>query len=218
MGKSGTTVVHEQSAAGDRNTRRRAGHGRSVQPEAVLLLRMAQTGDRDAFAELYRAFVGHVRRYVAARMREGDRDAVADLVQDTFTAALGELDRAHDDVEVWFIRLAARMCTRHSWGQRRYLRAALTVGEHERRRDALVPTDGARHTRLIAQALAELDPRERMTVQLRFLDGYPRRTTAQIMACSEWAVRQAQYRALRQLADRLGGAVRHDPAAQPSAD
>jgi len=212
-----TTATHPQPTAGAGSLRRRGGRGRDIRPEAALLLRMAKTGDRDAFAELYRAFVDNVRRYVAARMRHRDPDAVADLVQDTFTTALAELDRAHDDVEGWFIQLAAKMCTRHSWGQRRYLRTALTLGEQERRRDELVPTDGSRHTRLIAQALAELDPAARLTVQLRFLDGHPRRTTAQIMACSEWTVRQAQHRALQQLAARLSATAQHDTAAQHNA-
>lgn len=147
----------------------------------------------------------------------GDRDAFADLVQDTFTSALTELDRAHDDVEGWFIGLAAKMCTRHDWGQRRYMQAALTVGEEERRRDALVPTDGARHTRLIAQALAEPDPAERLTMQLRFLYGHQRRTTAKIMARSEWTVRQIQRRALAHLAARLRAPPAHEgTAAHPA--
>jgi RNA polymerase sigma-70 factor (ECF subfamily) len=173
--------------------------------EAVTLLRMAQAGDRDAFGELYRAYAGNVRRYVAARMRERDRDAVPDLVQDTFCAALRELDRAHDDVPGWLIQLAARMCTRHSWSQRRYLRAALTLGEQQRRHSAAgpAPAPATATPRLIAQALAELDPDERRTLQLRFLDGQPRQVTARLMDCSLWAVRQTQKRALRRLAARL---------------
>jgi len=153
-----------------------AGRRRPVNAEAVALLRMAQAGDRDAFAQIYASYAQHVRRYVAARMRQRDRDAVPDLVQDTFTAALEELDRAHDDVRGWLIGLAAKMCTRHGWGQRRYLRAALTIGEHHRSHAATlaVPAPNAATRRLIAQALAGLDPRERLTLQLRFLDGQAR--------------------------------------------
>ncbi len=77
---------------------------------------MAQAGDRDAFAQIYASYAQHVHRYVTARMRQRDRDAVPDLVQDTFTAALQELDRAHDDARGWLIGLAAKMCTRYGWG------------------------------------------------------------------------------------------------------
>jgi len=48
-----------------------------------------------------------------------------------------------------------------------------------------------------------LDPQERRTVQLRFLDGHPQQTTANIMDCSRWAVRRRQQRALQQLAAQL---------------
>lgn len=179
---------------------------RPVRAEAVALLRMAQAGNKEAFGQIYASYAINVRRYVAARMRDRDRDAVPDLVQDTFTAALEELDRAHDDVEGWLIQLAAKMCTRHSWGQRRYLRGALTTGEQQRSRATADPDpapDPASRA-LIAQALAELDPRERLTLQLRFLDGQRHETTARIMGCSLWTVKQRQRRALRQLAVRLG--------------
>ena len=185
-------------------TGRRGAPPRAVCPDAVELLRLAQAGDRDAFAGLYAAYAERVRRYVVARMRDRDPDAIPDLVQDTFAGALEELDRAHDDVEVWLIQLAAKMCTRHAWRQRRYLRAALSLGEHQRIAEGIGPAAEARRPQVIAEALAGLTPRDRLTVQLRFLDGHPRRVTAELMDCSEWTVKWCQRRALRQLAARLG--------------
>ena len=91
---------------------------RPVKAEAVALLRMAQAGDREAVGHLYAAYHQTVRRYIWARMRDRDRDAVPDLVQDAFVAAIEELDRAHEDVEGWLLQLAAKMCTRYSWQQR----------------------------------------------------------------------------------------------------
>jgi RNA polymerase sigma-70 factor (ECF subfamily) len=177
---------------------------RPVDAEAVALLRQAQAGDREAFAQLYADHVAGVRRYVAVRLRDGDHDAVPDLVQDTFAAALEELHRAHDDVQGWFIQLAAKMCTRHGWRQRSYLRSVLTVGERQRSQAATVPVPAPQATRQrIAQALAGLDPQERRTVQLRFLDGHGQETTARIMACSRRVVRRRQQRALQHLAIRL---------------
>lgn len=178
---------------------------RPARTEAIALLRRAQAGDTDAFGHLYAAYAANVRRYVTARMRDRDRDAVPDLVQDTFCVALQELHRAHDDVEGWLIQLAARMCTRYRWGQRRYFRAALAIGEqrsHATSADEppLHPASRA----LLVQALADLDPRERLTLQLRFLDGQHQATTARIMGCSLWTVKQRQRRALRRLATRLG--------------
>jgi RNA polymerase sigma-70 factor (ECF subfamily) len=179
-----------------------AGRRRPVNAEAVLLLRLAQAGDRDAFGELYTSYARPVRAYIAARTR--DRDAVADLLQDTFVTALQDLDRAHDDVQGWLLQLAAKMCVRHARAQRRYLRAVLTTGEHH---GSLAATTAPHCTeagrRMIADALAGLDARERLTVQLRFLDGHGPQTTAQIMGCSRHTVRRLQSQALRQLTARL---------------
>jgi RNA polymerase sigma-70 factor (ECF subfamily) len=185
---------------------RPSGPARPDSVEAVALLRLAQAGDRDAFGQLYAIYARNVRRYVAARMRDRYRDTVADLVQDTFCAALQELDRAHEDVEGWLIQLAAKMCTRHAWSQRRYLRAALTTGEHQLRHATSAPGTEPNHvTRsVVAQALAGLDPPERLTLQLRYLDGHDHQTTARILGCSPWTVKQRQRRALQQLAARLG--------------
>jgi DNA-directed RNA polymerase specialized sigma24 family protein len=41
-------------------------------------------------------------------------------------------------------------------------------------------------------------------LQLRFLDGHARETTARIMRCSLWTLKRTQQRALRELAARLG--------------
>jgi RNA polymerase sigma-70 factor (ECF subfamily) len=180
-----------------------------VPAETLTLLRRAQAGDRDAFGELYLAYAPNVRRYLTARLHHHDRDAVPDLVQDTFCAALHELRHAPDDLPGWLIRLAARMCTRHAWSQRRYLRAALTIGEQQQRHQpsaSPVPV-GSRATATpprLAQALAELHPDERRALQLLFLDGQPRQATARLMDCSLWALRQTRNRALNRLAARLG--------------
>src|SRR5256885_2039366 len=93
------------------------------------LLHRAQGGAGLAFKPLYRRYVGNVQRYVIVRMRDWDRDAVPDLVQDTFCIALAELHAADPDVLGWLIGLAAKACTRHQWALRRYLRAAWTIGE-----------------------------------------------------------------------------------------
>jgi RNA polymerase sigma-70 factor (ECF subfamily) len=202
---AGTTLpVDPRSASAPVPNRCRVRPGREISAEAVVLLRMAQAGDRDAFAALYRAFADNVRRYIWVRMRDRDRDAVPDLVQDTFCAALDELDRAHDDVRGWLIQLAAKMCTRYCWAQRRHRRAVLTTGEQQRSHANTVAVPTAAPTlRLIAQALAELDPAERLTVQLRFLDGQSREVTARLMQCTPWTVRQLQKRALHRLATQL---------------
>jgi RNA polymerase sigma-70 factor (ECF subfamily) len=168
------------------------------------LLHRAQRGDRVAFEHLYRRYVGNVQRYVIVRMRDWDRDAVPDLVQDTFCIALAELHRADPDVLGWLIGLAAKACTRHEWALRRYLRAALTVGEAaERAATSSQPAPGnpagVSGRVPFAHALARLAPAQRRAIQLRYLDGLARAMTAQLMGTTPDTVRTLERRALRQL-------------------
>lgn len=95
------------------------------------LVDRARAGDRAAFATLYEVTLDAVTRYVAVRMRDRDRDAVGDLVHDAYCFALAEPTLIGDDPMGSMLRLAARAVTRHRWSHRRYLRAALTVGEDQ---------------------------------------------------------------------------------------
>jgi len=179
---------------------------RDIPGRDVELVHRTQAGDREAFAELYALTVDRVTRYVAVRLRDRDRDAVEDVVQDAFCDALADPSLIEPDALGSLLRLAARACTRHQWSRRRYVRAALTLGEDQQTdRDhgphtaghAPVPATPPRIT--FAHALAGLTPDQRRAVHLRLLDGYPRDTAARLMGRSVVAVRALEQRALRRL-------------------
>ncbi|MEU1811041.1 RNA polymerase sigma factor [Micromonospora aurantiaca (nom. illeg.)] len=163
-------------------------------PQAAALLRQAQAGDTDAFAALYHGYQGLLRRYVWVRVR--DRHAVDDLVHDTFVDALASLTA--DDVVGWLLRLAARACTRHSWGMRRYRRAAHDL--HDAAPTACVTDTGTPRTMLVAalMAAAPLTPAQRQAVELR-LTGHPRDVAATAMGRSRAAVRGLERHAIRRI-------------------
>jgi len=174
------------------------------------LLRRAQHGDRVAFEHLYRRYVNNVERYVLVRMRDRDRDAVPDLVQDTFCIALAELHTADPDVLGWLIGLAAKACTRHEWALRRYLRTVLTLGAAAERaathQEPATVTPALVSGRVpFAHALARLAPDERRAIQLRYLDGLARAMTARLMGTTPDTVRTLERRALHQLRGSLTG-------------
>jgi RNA polymerase sigma-70 factor (ECF subfamily) len=192
--------MHGNSSSGAR--RRRP----AVTPHVLALLHRAQLGDRDAFAELYRAYHEPVTRYVTVRMRDRDRDAIPDLVQEAFATALAELSTALLDVRGWFIIQAAKACTRHDWSRRRYTRAAYTVRDHAARDTApplaADPPDRPGHITFV-HAMARLTAAERRAIQLRYLDGYPRDAAARLMDRSPEAVRCLERRALRRMRANL---------------
>jgi RNA polymerase sigma-70 factor (ECF subfamily) len=198
---------HDLDPPRRRQRQRPAASSRRWHPEVashiLALLDRAQLGDRDAFAELYLAFREPVTRYVSVRLRDRDRDAIPDLVQETFTAALAGLPTALLDVRGWFILQAAKACNQHDWSRRRYVRAAYAVRDHDpAAADAGDPP--ARLSRItFVHAMARLTAAQRRAIQLLYLDGYPRDTAARLMDRSTEAVRDLERRALRRLQTAL---------------
>jgi RNA polymerase sigma-70 factor (ECF subfamily) len=172
-----------------------------IAPHTLALLDRAQLGDRDAFAELYLTFREPVTRYVSVRLRGRDRDAIPDLVQETFTGALADLPTALLDVRCWFILQAAKACNQHDWSRRRYVSAAHAVYDYDPAPTA--PDAGDPPARLgqitFVHAMARLTAAQRRAIQLRYLDGYPRDAAARLMDRSTEAVRFLEQRAPRRL-------------------
>jgi DNA-directed RNA polymerase specialized sigma24 family protein len=176
-----------------------AGTGRrrtSTSPQDVVLLHEAQGGSSDAFAELYRIYHDLITRYVWVRAH--DRQAVDDLVHDTFTDALAKLATADPDVVSWLLRLAACACNRHTWANRRQIRAAHEL--HEQPFPTAAPAPDTQRINLVAALIARapLTGDQHQAVQLR-LAGYPRDVAATEMDRTREAVRCLERRAVRNL-------------------
>lgn len=125
--------------------------------------------DRRSFAQLYDEAMPQVYRYLL-RGAAGSQALAEDLTQETFTAAVREIDRGNGEVVsvAWLITVARHRLVDH------YRRA-----EREERKLQLVATsteadvepafdrvDGG----LAADVLAELPPAQRAAVVLRYLD------------------------------------------------
>ena len=176
----------------------------STSPQAVALLHQAQAGSSDAFAELYRGYRDLITRYVS--VRAWDRQAVDDLVHDTFTDALANLASADDDVVAWLRRLAAYACNRHDWATRRHLRAGYELRAQLCAAPASTPDP--RRVNLLATliAAAPLTDDQRHALRLR-LAGYPRDVAATEMDRTRSAVKCLEGEAVRRLRSIADGAL-----------
>ena len=172
---------------------------RPVTGDGLDLLARLQTGDRDAFADLYRSTADRLTRYVAARLRERDADAVDDVVQEAFCLALADPQLLDADLLGSMLQLAARAITQHGWSQRRYVRAAHTV--HEDRTTGIPPAPPVAVLRRpgFSQVLARLTVLQRQVIQLRYLDGYPQDRAAAQMGRTVTSLRWLERAALRRL-------------------
>jgi RNA polymerase sigma factor (sigma-70 family) len=75
------------------------------------LVAAVRSGDTEAFSELYRAHAGAVRAVAASQIN--DREAVADVVQDTFFRALRNLASLQDPARFrpWLLSIARNLAT-----------------------------------------------------------------------------------------------------------
>lgn len=84
----------------------------SIEPDddESLLVAAAQSGDRQAFAELYRRHAGALMPMLW-RLAGGDRPLAEDWLQDAFIRAWGKLDQVRDRAAFggWLRRLAANI-------------------------------------------------------------------------------------------------------------
>jgi RNA polymerase sigma factor (sigma-70 family) len=157
------------------------------------LIRRAQAGDREAFAELYRAYAGKIYSRILLPQL-GQRSAAEDALAETFRSALERLasfEPRGSSVYFWIARIAANKATdmhRASGVTGRVLvnvRALLlptlegplqpeqALSEREQQASA----EGR-----VAECLAALNPRYRAAIELRFFEGHTRESCAEALA------------------------------------
>ncbi|MGQ9888111.1 MAG: sigma-70 family RNA polymerase sigma factor [Aggregatilineales bacterium] len=169
------------------------------------LIRRAQRGDAEAFAELYRAYVQVIFRYIAARVN--DLQLAEDLTGDVFTKALEGLGSYRDRGRpflAWLYRIArARVIDHYRQVGRRPSETSVD--------DQPLPVesglDAGLARRQAAQALraaiAGLTDDQQRVIILRFVEGYRVDEVAAILGKQPNAIKALQFRALRALAGKL---------------
>lgn len=124
----------------------------------------------------------------------GDHHRAEDLVQDALTKVAVRWARLHDQHPDAYAR-QVMIRTNISWWRRRRREVVVDV------RDTPSPAATAAVDRrlLLDQALAQLTPRQRATVVLRFYDDLSERDTADVMGVSTGTVKSQTHAALARL-------------------
>ena len=166
------------------------------------LLGRAQSGDEDAFAELYRTHVGRVHA-LCLRMT-GDPHAAADLTQDVFVRAWEALPLFRGDSALgsWLHRLAVNVFLGHRRsGNRRELRVLTTAepGLLERPQGERSPGLGMD----LEQAIAALPERARLVFVLHDVEGYQHGEIAEMAGIATGTSKAQLFRARRLLRQSL---------------
>jgi RNA polymerase sigma-70 factor (ECF subfamily) len=163
-------------------------------------------GDREAFRVLYEASKDKVYS-MALYFFRGDAATAADVTQDVFLKLMDKVGqfRGQSDFSTWLHRLVANACvdrTRRRWWR---ITTVDPVGLDDRpspssHEDDYVRAEMARSVQL---AIAELTPKIRMAILLRYFSELSYEEMAAALNCSAGTVASRLNRGHRQLAGRL---------------
>ncbi|HET9912390.1 MAG TPA: sigma-70 family RNA polymerase sigma factor [Anaerolineales bacterium] len=170
-------------------------------PEEARLVERAKSGDAEAFARLYDAYVERVSRYVYFRVAE-DCD-VEDLVSQVFLKAWENLDRyrmGNSPFAAWLYTIARNLVIDHY----RTKKDILTLEDILALPADMELPDEQAQTRFDLEALRDalqfLTPDQQQALILKYIAGLPNGSIAKIMNKQEGTVRGLQMRGLQTLA------------------
>lgn len=179
--------------------------------ETWRLVGLAQAGDGDAFGQLYDRYVDMVFRFVYFRVN--DRALAEDFTSETFLRALrriGTISYQGRDIGAWFITIARNIVLDHLKSARH--RLEMTTADTLESREHATSTEeavlSALQSERLMQAVGQLGEEQRECVMLRFVHGLSVSETAQVMGKNDGAIKAMQHRAVRRLADLVGGELR----------
>ncbi len=161
--------------------------------------------DREAFRVFYEAYKDRV--YSIAFHFTGEETTARDLAQDVFLKLYAVLPqfRGDSDFDTWLYRLVANACMDEHRKRRRWLpledEAAVKPSNAESQEQSAMRSELAASVRA---AVGELDPRFRLPVLLRYLQGLSYDQIAGALGCSKGTVASRLNRAHKLLAKRLG--------------
>jgi RNA polymerase sigma-70 factor (TIGR02952 family) len=170
------------------------------------LVEQSQTGDAEAFGQLYDRYVDLVHRYIYYRV--GDRSTAEDFTSETFLRAwrrIGSVTNQGRDIGAWFITIARNIVLDHVKSSRYRLEVATAdMMDADQEEDG---PEGAVLDRIasaeLLKCVKQLNAEQQECIVLRFLEGLSVAETAAVMGKNEGAIKALQHRAVRRLATLL---------------
>jgi len=170
------------------------------------VINACQQGDRDAFRVLFETYKDKVYS-IAVYSSGGDAAFADDVTQQTFLKLFTAIKQFRGDSEftTWLYRLVVNACM----DERRRRRRLLPFGEVFEMKHAAEKnpqekqygkTEVAEAVRI---AIAQLKPKFRLPILLKYIEGLSYEEIAQVMGCSKGTVASRLNRGHGQLAKRL---------------
>jgi RNA polymerase sigma-70 factor (ECF subfamily) len=172
------------------------------------LVARAQAGDGEAFGQLYDRYVDTVFRFIYFRVN--DRTLAEDFTSETFLRALRRIETISyqgRDIGAWFVTIARNIVLDHLKSARARLEVTTgdTIEGNDRAPSPELAVIEALTSDTLMAAVRKLGEEQRECVMLRFIQGLSVSETASVMGKNDGAIKALQHRAIRKLADLLGG-------------
>lgn len=181
------------------------------------LVRLAGSGDKEAFRELVERYQRRVLAVVMGMLH--DREAALEVTQETFIKAFRSIGRFKGDASfyTWIYRIAVNLAIDHQ--RREWRRPSVDstrtsgdgqtedlldrIGDEDPRGD---PFEAAKDSELRSRVLAaidELTPDHKAVILLRELEGLSYEEISRVMQCSKGTVMSRLHYARKKLQARL---------------
>jgi len=170
------------------------------------LVHRSQTGDADAFACLYDAYMERIYRYIYYRV--ADESLAEDITSQVFLKAWERLDTYHSGSSAfiaWLYRIAHNAVIDEYRTRKVVIRlddTRPTEIHHEDKVDEKV--DLQFESEQLRKALQELTEEQQQVLILKFISGLSTQEIARYLGKQQGAIRALQMRALQGLARALG--------------
>lgn len=166
------------------------------------LLKRAAQGDREAFGELYEAYLGEIYRYIFFRVynQQDAEDLTETVFLKTWEGLIQNKPEKIKNLRAWIYRIAHNTVVDYHRTQKTSLPVdALPAppNPHSASLEAVVSNNI--ETEQLARHILKLEPHYQQVLILRFINQMSHAETAEVMDISEGNVRVIQYRALKKI-------------------
>ena len=168
------------------------------------VIKACQSGDRDAFRLLFEAYKDRV--FSIAVYSLGDRAVADDVTQQIFLklfSAIGQF-RGDSEFTTWLYRMVVNACHDERRRTKRLVAWEPAVIQSPRDKKPQESQYARQEIAAVVQrAIAQLKPRFRVPILLRYVEGLSYDEIAEVMGCSKGTVASRLNRGHTELAQRL---------------
>jgi RNA polymerase sigma-70 factor (ECF subfamily) len=181
----------------------RTAHSETSLPEETSLIRQAKSGNSEAFAQLYDAYVERIYRYIYFRV--SDEASTEDLTSQVFLKAWENLDRyqiSGSPYIAWLYTIARNLVIDFYRAQSAQKESVPLEHITPRASEEQTPDQEVEmrfNLQAMRDALQFLTDDQQQVLILRFIAGLPNENIAKVMNKREGAIRALQMRALQTL-------------------